>query len=66
MFCMFCRNENISVNKSIHVKHLSVDYRICFDCIRLFNTRVADKYREHGWHITKDALIINNETKEVA
>lgn len=61
MFCMFCRTEDITINRSIHVKHLSVDYRICFNCIRVFNTQVAHKYREQGWHVTKDALIVNTE-----
>lgn len=38
-----------------------VHYRMCFTCVKDINASVAAKYREHGWHITADALIVNTE-----
>lgn len=59
--CLFCK-DTVHLFKIIKFEHAL----ICFACIERINTAVAAKYREHGWHITKDALIVNNETKEVA
>lgn len=75
MNCFFCKKD-VNVLKSIFLGPFFKEelkpthHRMCFDCVKDINTLVAAKYREHGWHITKDALVTNteydSETKESA
>lgn len=63
--CLFCK-KTVSFVKSVLIcsdesLKTEMDVRICFDCIKWINQKVAEKYREHGWHITKDALVVNTE-----
>lgn len=65
--CLLCK-DSVSFLKLVRVEHKSepTSGYLCFACIRYINARVADKYREQGWTITKDALAVNTETKETA
>lgn len=67
--CLFC-NDDVSFLKSISTPEVKTwESRICFGCIKIINALVAEKYREQGWQITKDALVVNidyNTEKESA
>lgn len=63
--CLFCKND-VSFLKSIWMiidedTDSEKEVRICSECIKRMNTLMADKYREQGWHVTKDALIVNTD-----
>lgn len=68
--CLLC-NSTVSFLKLVRVEHKTepMNGYLCFSCIQYINTRVAEKYREQGWHITKDSLVVNidyNSKKESA
>lgn len=68
--CIACKDE-VSLIKLIRFEHKteSSNAYLCFSCVRYINTLVAEKYREQGWQITKDALVVNinyNTEKESA
>lgn len=73
IICLFCRND-VSFLKSILMftderTDSEKEVRICSECIKLMNTLMAGKYREQGWQITKDSLVVNidyNTEKESA
>lgn len=60
--CLLC-NSTVSFLKLVRVEHKEnkTEHYICFECIRYTNEQVAHKYREQGWHVTRDALIVNTD-----
>lgn len=60
MNCFSC-NELLSFLKCVR---LTKDDYLCFECISKINAKVGQKYREQGWLITADALIVNPELNE--
>lgn len=68
--CLLCK-DSVTFLRLVRVEHKTepMNGYLCFACIRYINLKVAEKYREQGWHITKDCLVnteLDSETKESA